>query len=154
MYDANSKKYLITSGVGLNVSNKEPTICINDIIQNAADNDEKMNDNKSALNGLILSREEILSRFVNIFESIFEELVQNGFGNLKEKYLKYWMHSGQKVIVNQDDEKLGQMEMFIIGVSDSGQLLGQNAKGDQFELHPDGNSFDFLQGLICRKANS
>ncbi|MCP4141877.1 MAG: hypothetical protein GY755_16645, partial [Chloroflexi bacterium] len=55
-------------------------------------------------------------------------------------------------MVNNDELK-EKMEMFIIGVSDNGQLLGKDKNGKLFELHPDGNSFDFLQGLICRKAN-
>lgn len=156
IYDMKNRKYIITSGIGLNVNNKKPTICINDIIK------QKMNDEQKTENDddkLILSREEILSEFVNVFEPIYEDLVENGFKTQKEKYLKYWMHSGQKIIVDQDAinqnaQKTNKVEMFIMGVTDNGQLLGQDKNGQTFELHPDGNSFDFLQGLICRKVNT
>ena len=168
-YDAESKRYVITSGIGLNVDNKEPTDCINAIIRRMMDNavgdgdgadDDGDGDEKEVDQLALLSREEILCCFANHFERIYEGLQQHGFAALKEKYLRYWMHSGQKVSVDQDAQGMGgqkgpcsdKIEMFIVGVSDDGQLMGQNAKGDSFELHPDGNSFDFLQGLICRKA--
>ena len=166
VYDFKNEKYIITSGVGLNVNNKQPTICINDIIQNTFNHDkndqEEKNENDNNKDQMVLSREEVLSEFVNTFEPIYEDLVENGFVTQKEKYLKYWMHSGQKILVDQDakgiktkngDNKKDKIEMFIIGVTDLGQLLGQNKNGETFELHPDGNSFDFLQGLVCRKTN-
>ena len=177
-YDAERKKYIITSGIGLNVDNEEPTICINDIVRKMKENDaengmgvdrddgdgddEKESENEE--NELrILCREEILCCFLNHFERIYEGLREHGFGAVKGRYLKYWMHSGQRVIVDQDAQGMkkqtgsstaDKIEMFIVGVSDDGQLLGQNAKGETFELHPDGNSFDFLHGLVCRKSNT
>lgn len=39
----------------------------------------------------------------------------------------------------------------IIGLDDFGFLKVRGEKGDIFSVHPDGNSFDMLQGLIAPK---
>ena len=39
----------------------------------------------------------------------------------------------------------------IVGVAESSGLLAVDDQGQRYELLPDGNSFDFLQGLIKRK---
>merc|ERR1719273_3027998 len=101
-YDADSKRYVVTSGIGLNVDNRNPTICVNELIRRMAataqaDADQKMDDSLTTLR-----REEILSVFANHFERLFEALQKEGFGPLKERYLKYWLHSGQKVSVEPD----------------------------------------------------
>jgi hypothetical protein len=42
-------------------------------------------------------------------------------------------------------------EVTIVGVAESSGLLAVDDQGQRYELLPDGNSFDFLQGLIKRK---
>lgn len=39
----------------------------------------------------------------------------------------------------------------IKGLTRAGYLLAVDGRGRRFELSPDGNSFDFFQGLIGRK---
>lgn len=160
--------YTIIVGIGLNVNNKEPTICINTIIDefnnnnsnkilkneenkdNKSENKEEKNDNETQLSHV--TREEILATFCNIFEPMYDEFVKNGFHLFKERYLKYWLHSGQKIQVKQENGK--DLQVTIIGLTNEGMLLGQDKYGQTYELHPDGNSFDFMKGLICRKRNT
>ena len=42
-------------------------------------------------------------------------------------------------------------EVTVRGLTKTGYLLAVDAKGASFELHPDGNSFDFFQGLVKKK---
>ena len=42
-------------------------------------------------------------------------------------------------------------EVTVRGLTKTGYLLATDAAGARFELHPDGNSFDFFQGLVKKK---
>jgi biotin--protein ligase len=44
-------------------------------------------------------------------------------------------------------------EVTVRGLTKSGYLLADDAFGARFELHPDGNSFDFFQGLVRKKLS-
>lgn len=46
----------------------------------------------------------------------------------------------------------GESENVVIkGIDDFGYLLVEDGKGNRFSLHPDGNTFDLLKGLIVPK---
>lgn len=46
----------------------------------------------------------------------------------------------------------GESENVVIkGIDDFGYLLTEDGKGNKFSLHPDGNTFDLLKGLIIPK---
>ncbi|XP_017219400.2 biotin--protein ligase 1, chloroplastic isoform X4 [Daucus carota subsp. sativus] len=80
--------------------------------------------------------------------------VSAGFKPLEELYYKTWLHSGQRVIVEEknDDKDHGRQSMVTIqGLTSSGYLLAIGDDNQMCELHPDGNSFDFFKGLIRRK---
>merc|ERR1712129_390641 len=76
VYDAKRKRYVITSGVGLNVSNAKPTLCVNDIIAQINAKSTKQSDEKESDELLALSREQVLSGFINNFEPLFEALTE------------------------------------------------------------------------------
>lgn len=42
--------------------------------------------------------------------------------------------------------------MTVRGLSKSGYLRAQDDAGEEFELHPDGNSLDMMKGMISRKT--
>mmetsp|Transcript_27414 Transcript_27414/g.87856 ORF Transcript_27414/g.87856 Transcript_27414/m.87856 type:complete len:90 (-) Transcript_27414:67-336(-) len=81
----------------------------------------------------------------------FEEFVHQGFEPMEEAYLARWMHSGQRVTLLEES---GEVDVVVKGLSKSGFLLAHEggAAGETYELHPDGNSFDFFQGLVRRKT--
>ena len=63
-------------------------------------------------------------------------------------YYSLWLHSNQQVNVQIDN----RLESVVIkGINDEGYLVATNSQGKQVELLPDGNTFNFLEGLISKK---
>ncbi|THU71185.1 hypothetical protein C4D60_Mb08t32870 [Musa balbisiana] len=136
-----SKHFNVCAGIGLNLDNEKPTACLNAVLK-------EINSGS-----LCLRREDILASFFNKFENLFEVFLDQGFQSLEELYYKTWLHSGQKVVIEEKQE--GQPEESIIvtvqGLTSSGYLLAVGEDDKSYELHPDGNSFDFFKGLVRRK---
>nr|XP_043618858.1 biotin--protein ligase 2-like [Erigeron canadensis] len=136
-----SKKFNVCVGVGLNVDNDKPTTSLNAAL-------------RKLTFGYQLQREDITSAFFNKFEHLFHTLINHGFRPLEELYYKTWLHSGQRVVVqekNEDQEMLMENVVTVQGLTSSGYLLAISDNGEMCELHPDGNSFDFFKGLVKRK---
>ncbi|XP_003566181.1 biotin--protein ligase 2 [Brachypodium distachyon] len=136
------KVYNICTGIGLNVDNEEPTTCLNAALR-------KVNADSPGL-----KQEDILASFFNKFEDLFEIFTNQGFKALEERYYNSWLHSGQRVIVQDVPEGEGQSVDSVVtiqGLTPSGYLHAIGDDGKSCELHPDGNSFDFFRGLIRRK---
>ncbi|KAL8254930.1 hypothetical protein R6Q59_033151 [Mikania micrantha] len=132
-----SKKFNVSVGVGLNVDNDKPTTSLNAALQKLT-------------SGYQLRREEITSAFFNKFEHLFHILINQSFQPLEELYYKTWLHSGQRIVV-QDQDRLMEHVVTVQGLTSSGYLLAIADDGEIYELHPDGNSFDFFKGLVRRK---
>ncbi|XP_061967098.1 biotin--protein ligase 1, chloroplastic-like isoform X2 [Populus nigra] len=78
--------------------------------------------------------------------------VSTGFQTLEELYYKTWLHSGQRVIIQEKNEnQVVENVVTIQGLTSSGYLLAIGEDNQMCELHPDGNSFDFFKGLVRRK---
>lgn len=139
-----SKKFYVSAGVGLNVGNEKPTTCLNAFLKRV--------DPLSCE----LKREDIIAAFFNKFESFYDVFLEQGFQALEELYYRTWLHSGQRVIVQErsdDQDQFIENVVTIQGLASSGYLLGITDDGQMCELHPDGNSFDFFKGLIKRKMS-
>ncbi|TMW93935.1 hypothetical protein EJD97_010972 [Solanum chilense] len=139
-----SKKFYVSAGVGLNVGNEKPTTCLNDTLK-------RVNPLSSEL-----KREDIIAAFFNKFENLYDVFLKQGFQALEELYYQTWLHSGQRVIVQErsdDQDQFVENVVAIQGLTSSGYLLGITDDGQMCELHPDGNSFDFFKGLIKRKMS-
>lgn len=65
------------------------------------------------------------------------------------QYYQYWLHSNQNV--NVVNESGGYTSVIIKGISENGLLRAIDAQGNLVELHSDGNTFNFLEGLISKK---
>lgn len=128
-------------GIGFNLDNSIPTTCINDVIQayNA-----KHNTNMPKL--------EYERFFANVFNEMEEliYIVQSGdFDHLYDLYYKLWLHSDAEiVIINAEGHK---KLATIIGIDEVGYLLVKQAGKEPESVHPDGNTFDILRGLISAK---
>jgi biotin---protein ligase len=160
-YDYESKSFVVVAGIGLNVNNHAPTTCL----QSLYTTNEAGNDSTTVHE--IINRENVLSHFFNELEPMLETFNRSGFETFYDNYVNEWLHTGQKVMVCDLNERRKQGESFvpngdeggegdrtevtIIGVAESSGLLAIDDKGQRFELLPDGNSLDFLQGLIKRK---
>ncbi|KAL5212733.1 hypothetical protein ABZP36_023580 [Zizania latifolia] len=137
------KVYNICTGIGLNVDNEKPTTCLNAALQEMKANSPK------------LKQEDILASFFNKFEVLFDIFSNQGFQALEEQYYSSWLHSGQKVVVQDGHETRGVDSVVTIqGLTPTGYLYAIGEEGKSYELHPDGNSFDFFTGLVRRKMDA
>ncbi len=128
---------VISVGAGLNLDNAYPTISLNGTITASGDS--------------ALSREEYLAEVLNHLEAAIEEFQQpGGQESLTERYLRYWLHSGQQVKLRTAgcDEEVSAV---VMGIDDFGYLIVQDEMGVRHTVHPDGNSFDMMRNLIAPK---
>ncbi|XVE95418.1 hypothetical protein REPUB_Repub02eG0095300 [Reevesia pubescens] len=123
-----SKKFNVSSGIGLNVGNEKPTTCLNAVL-------------KELSNILIeFRREDIMAAFFNKFELLYDIFINQGFQTLEELYYRTWLHSGQRVIVQEKNEdRVLENVVTIQGLTSSGYLLAIGDDNQMCELHPDGN---------------
>lgn len=138
--------FFMTVGIGINVSNEEPTTCLNTMLQDCIGGQHTVGC------PVVFTREEVVAGISNALESMLDGLASRGFEPFKAEYYASWMHTGQKVVVREDDDARDGSVVTIVGLTDQGYLLGVDDAGQACELHPDGNSFDFLNGLIKRKV--
>ncbi|XP_077930441.1 biotin--protein ligase isoform X2 [Halichoerus grypus] len=128
--------FYILIGCGFNVSNSNPTICINDLIT------EHNKQHRAELEPL--RTDGLIARTVTVLEKLIDTFQDKGPNGVLPLYYKYWVHSGQRV-------RLGGLEgpeVWIVGLDDSGFLQVQEEDGEVVTVHPDGNSFDMLRNLI------
>lgn len=138
-YDASN--IICNAGVGVNLSNKEPTFCINDLIA------EYNKVHKTKL--LPFSCERFFALVFSEIEYLLD-IVQSGHMDyFFTMYYKYWLHQDAEVTVIS---KNGQSELVkIVGIDEYGFLKVLGSKGNFFSVQPDGNSYDILKGLIAPK---
>ncbi|KAL9245527.1 hypothetical protein vseg_019170 [Gypsophila vaccaria] len=135
-----SKKFNISVGIGVNVDNRRPTTCLNERLQEITSKPFQ------------LCREDILSSFFGKFETFFKILITQGFRPLEELYYQTWLHSGQRVIIQDTcDGQTVNSVVTIQGLTSTGYLMALGDDGQLCELHPDGNSLDFFKGLVRQK---
>ncbi|KAJ3225904.1 biotin holocarboxylase synthetase [Clydaea vesicula] len=140
-------KFILVIGLGLNVNNPEPTLSVNDL-------------RKWFCPDIFpLSQEEVLANFFCKFEEIYRVFNKPDFPPFANMEL-----SNQIVTLSADSirenailytNKINQeVKVKITGIESSTGLLKAVGLNDNqtYLLQPDGNSFDFLQGLIKRKA--
>ncbi|KAL5009959.1 hypothetical protein ScPMuIL_012264 [Solemya velum] len=127
-------------GCGFNVTNSNPTICINDLIE--------LHNNKSDTKLPLCSVEQLIARTVSIIELLIEDFQDNGQETFCQKYYKYWLHSGQKVNLQSE----GSIDVTILGLDEFGYLNVMAEDGRKISVQPDGNSFDMMHNLITLKT--
>lgn len=124
----------------MNVDNEKPTTCLNAVLR------------ELSAAACTLRREDIVAAFLNKFEIFYDLFINGGFQTLEELYYKTWLHSGQRVIIQEKNEnQVVENVVTIQGLTSSGYLLAIGEDNQMCELHPDGNSFDFFKGLVKRK---
>ncbi|KAL5274469.1 HLCS family protein [Megaselia abdita] len=138
----NQSTSIINAGCALNVNNSSPTTCINDAIKTL---------NKS-LNKSVhdLSYEKSFAIIFNEIEIVLNQVQKGNFGYLYNLYYQYWLHSNQDIKIL--DKSGLEKEAKITGIDDYGFLNVQLQNGAIETVHPDGNSFDMLKGLILPKT--
>eukprot|EP00873_Tetraselmis_striata_P008121 jgi/Tetstr1/428385/TSEL_018419.t1 len=129
-------QFVVAIGVGLNVSNRAPTTCVNALLGCA---DEAANP---------VTPEALLAGILRRLDANLVTFVADGFQPLEAAYLASWLHSGQEVVLEEESRRV---PLTIQGLTGSGYLLAADRHGAKFELHPDGNSLDFFNGLVRKK---
>ncbi|XP_067849378.1 biotin--protein ligase isoform X2 [Heptranchias perlo] len=128
-------------GCGFNVSNSNPTICINDIIQ------QHNKENGTHLQPLRM--DHLMARTVTILENLISTFQNKGPNGVLPLYYKRWVHSGTQVRLWKEDGPAA----WVVGLDDSGFLQVQQEGDDIVAVQPDGNSFDMLRNLIVTKRH-
>lgn len=125
-------RFDIVIGVGLNVSNSDPSVCLNDALKGAAP----------------LTREEVLVGLLNRLEPAVATLEAEGFLPFLQDYLASWMHTDQEVVLKDCGRRA-----VVKGLASSGYLRAVDLEDPQkeYELHPDGTSLDWMSGLVQAK---
>lgn len=138
-------------GIGVNVRDTPWTICLNDVM---------------ASHGLPpLTKELLFARILTAFERLYNQMAALGGAFPTTLYYKHWLHTGQSVLIQDDQEQ--QMRVCIEGIDGNGYLMvrseataglqtllyeGRNfGRQSHILLQPDGNSFDMMKGLIKKK---
>ncbi|KAL6210316.1 hypothetical protein ACLB2K_015549 [Fragaria x ananassa] len=123
-----SKKFNVSAGIGLNIDNEKPTTCLNAVLRELSATTYQFR------------REEILAAFFNKFEKFYDLFMHQGFQSLEELYYKTWLHSGQRVIVQEkNDDQVVENVVTVQGLTSAGYLLAIGDDNQMCELHPDGN---------------
>jgi len=143
--------FLVSVGVGINVANREPTTCLNQELLACAPPALALAED--GLSEGPMERETLLAAIMGKLEHNLDVFSASGFEPLEAAYLSRWLHSDQQVVLSEEDPGMGKRDvnLTIRGLTPAGYLLGVDRFGTKYELHPDGNSFDFFKGLVRKK---
>uniref|UniRef100_A0A914WUU0 BPL/LPL catalytic domain-containing protein n=1 Tax=Plectus sambesii TaxID=2011161 RepID=A0A914WUU0_9BILA len=126
---------ICTLGCGLNVSNSNPTICLNDMLPDNC--------------GSSLSVEQVIAVSLSTFEGLVKLFQQGGADAILPIYYDYWLHTSEEVLLADRQENV-----LIRGLDQHGYLEVRSRKtGKVFSVHPDGNTFDMMKNLIRAKVD-
>ncbi|XP_029304540.1 biotin--protein ligase isoform X2 [Cottoperca gobio] len=126
-------------GCGFNVTNSNPTVCINDLIQQY-----NLRHNCSLQ---LLSCDQLIARSVSFLEALISSFQQGGPDAVLPTYYKRWLHSGTRVHLWSEDG----LEAEVVGLDHNGFLQVHNKEQGVVSVEPDGNSFDMLKNLVVIK---
>ncbi|KAJ8347751.1 hypothetical protein SKAU_G00263400 [Synaphobranchus kaupii] len=126
-------------GCGFNVSNSNPTICINDLVV------QHNRERGAALEPL--STDQLIARTVTTLEQLISTFQEQGPQAVLPLYYKRWVHSGKQVRLWSEDGPRAA----VVGLDDNGFLQVQSQEQGVVSVQPDGNSFDMLRNLVVSK---
>ncbi|XP_054611639.1 biotin--protein ligase isoform X2 [Dunckerocampus dactyliophorus] len=128
-------------GCGFNVSNSDPTACINDLIQqyNIQHN----------CNLQPLSCAQLIARTVSCLEALMDRFQQGGPEAVLPMYYKRWLHSGAQVRLWSEDG----LEAEVVGLDSNGFLQVHSKEQGIVSVESDGNSFDMMKNLVVIKQH-
>ncbi|XP_027007207.2 biotin--protein ligase isoform X1 [Tachysurus fulvidraco] len=128
-------------GCGFNVSNSNPTICINDlVVQHNRERGSKLSP---------LSPAQLIGRSVTLLEQLISDFQLYGPEAVLPIYYKRWVHGGTKVRLWSEDGP----EAEVVGLDDHGFLQVRSQDQGLVSVQPDGNSFDMMRNLVVTKHN-
>ncbi|XP_060941960.1 biotin--protein ligase isoform X3 [Limanda limanda] len=126
-------------GCGFNVTNSNPTVCINDLIQ------QYNTQHNCSLQPL--GSAQLIARTVSCLEVLINSFQHGGPDAILPTYYKRWLHSGTKVQLWSEDG----IEAEVFGLDHNGFLQVHSEEHGVISVEPDGNSFDMLKNLVVIK---
>uniref|UniRef100_A0A3Q3AZ26 Biotin--protein ligase n=1 Tax=Kryptolebias marmoratus TaxID=37003 RepID=A0A3Q3AZ26_KRYMA len=132
--------YLLV-GCGVNVTNSNPTLCINDLIQ------EYNTQNSCSLEPLSCSL--LIARSLNCLEDLISCFQQGGADAVLPTFYRRWLHTGTQVRLWSEEGPEAQ----VVGLDDNGFLQVYSKDQGLVSVEPDGNSFDMLKNLVVMKQH-
>uniref|UniRef100_A0A672FE12 Holocarboxylase synthetase (biotin-(proprionyl-CoA-carboxylase (ATP-hydrolysing)) ligase) n=1 Tax=Salarias fasciatus TaxID=181472 RepID=A0A672FE12_SALFA len=126
-------------GCGFNVTNSNPTVCINDLIQ--------QHNKQHSCSLQPLTCPQLIARTLTCLESFIHSLQQDGPDAVLPVYYKRWLHSGTQVRLWSEDG----LEAQVVGLDQNGFLQVHSREQGLVSVEPDGNSFDMLKNLVVMK---
>ncbi|ORY94472.1 biotin-protein ligase [Syncephalastrum racemosum] len=131
-------EFLLVIGCGVNLSNPQPTVSINDIIQQHG--------------RARLTSEDVLAGILVQFEKYYTQFCEEGMGPwFLDTYYARWLHTDKVVTLTTHDNEQAKIK----GITTDYGMLEAVSVADprkHYTLQPDGNSFDMLKGLIVKKT--
>ncbi|KAF0686199.1 Aste57867_21985 [Aphanomyces stellatus] len=92
-------QFILTTGIGLNISNAEPTLCLNQLLPTP------------------ITTEQFLVEFCNQYEPMEAQFKADGFAPFVDEYTANWLHSNQVVQVQSDVPGESAMRATIQGMT-------------------------------------
>lgn len=131
--------FKVVVGVGMNIENAVPTTCLKSILL------------KEGRKIPLHMRENFIAAFATSMENIYTLFEENGFegGGIKTKYLKIWLHSGQRVRLGE-----GGHWGIVDGLSENGCVRVRKEGNNQeiVDLPPDVTSLDLEASVFREKV--
>ncbi|RCN36359.1 putative biotin--[acetyl-CoA-carboxylase] ligase, partial [Ancylostoma caninum] len=144
----------IPSGAGINVSNPQPTVCLNDMVPDGSDVKfnveeviaETLNRFECKLDAVEVHVFKISTVFLTDWMNMYEI---KGPGEVLKAYYEFWLHSREEVLL----EELGE-KVVIRGLDKNGylQVRSKSNPSKIFSVGDNGNTFDMMKGLIRHKV--
>lgn len=128
-------------GCGFNVTNSNPTMCINDIIE------QYNREHSCSLQPLCCA--QLIARAVSFLEGFISSFQREGPDAVLPTYYKRWLHSGTQVRLWNEDGP----EAEVVGLDQNGFLQVHSPQQGLVSVEPDGNSFDMLKNLVVIKQH-
>ncbi|XP_030749027.1 biotin--protein ligase [Sitophilus oryzae] len=129
-------------GCGVNLSNSNPTTCINDIIKDC--------NRKTGSSIPEITHEQYFAQVFNETENFIDRFQIGDAEYFFDYYYESWLHNDSSISVTSIDGK--RQKVRVVGIDEVGFLRVRNVDGKITTVQPDRNSFDMMKGLIYPKA--
>jgi biotin---protein ligase len=125
----------VVVGVGINISNRHPTTCLNSAFIAHGGDPAKL-----------ITRDAFLAAYLNSFEKLYDQFRRpRGLDELKERYVSAWLHANQEVRL----ESAGNRLATVVGLAPNGYVRVRcHESGKLFDLAPDVTSLDLGAGVM------
>lgn len=168
-----TKQAIINIGIGINVSNSYPTVCLNSLLHpeefsqstlaaTTASTSTNATYAQKPKKSKLLTTEQMIARTLTQLEKLLESVEKEPLEDTLKLYQDNWIHGNMEENVDEEEDERSLVnveisegsfaECRISGIDEYGFLrVTELASGNVFSVRPDGNSFDIANRLIAIK---